>query len=173
MSPSLLTKKYAATLVLALNLPTTIAFVSFVPHNMRHQTSLNLEDKIANMIDREVHRLDHLSEHHAEEVKKNTVILTEHLPDEFELAQFGALDDTGNLIEQRKDRRLADRNPERYCADRCIATGNCEVFEDFFELSPLQVIQFCEECVLSEDEVPCDVPLAAMDKYIDGTTLRP
>ena len=53
---------------------------------------------------------------------------------------------------------MAFNDPMRYCADRCVSTGNCDVFEDVYDMSPRQVIAFCEECVLSEEEEPCDVP---------------
>lgn len=39
---------------------------------------------------------------------------------------------------------------------------------DFFELSPKEVLKFCEECVLSEEEEPCEVPESVYGKYIDG-----
>ncbi|KAL7537367.1 hypothetical protein ACHAWF_005738 [Thalassiosira exigua] len=53
---------------------------------------------------------------------------------------------------------MAADDPARYCADRCVTTGNCDVFEDMFEMDPREVMAFCTECVLSEDEEPCDVP---------------
>ena len=67
-------------------------------------------------------------------------------------------------IQMRKDRRLARTDPMRYCADRCVSTGNCQVYEDMFELSEKEVRKFCEECVLSEDEEPCDVP----EKFLEN-----
>jgi hypothetical protein len=27
-----------------------------------------------------------------------------------------------------------------------------------FDMSPTEVVKFCDECVLSEDEEPCDIP---------------
>ena len=30
---------------------------------------------------------------------------------------------------RRKDERMAEDDPMRYCADRCVTTGNCDVFE--------------------------------------------
>lgn len=30
---------------------------------------------------------------------------------------------------RRKDERMASDDPMRYCADRCVSTGNCDVFE--------------------------------------------
>jgi hypothetical protein len=65
----------------------------------------------------------------------------------------------------QKDQRLAFRDPEKYCADRCVATGNCDIFEDFYDLSPQDVIKFCTECVLSEDEDgECPIPDGFYDK---------
>lgn len=78
-----------------------------------------------------------------------------------------AQDDAVDILRMRKDQRLAEKNPESYCADRCLSTGNCEVFEDFFELSALEVVKFCTDCVLSEDDEPCDIPEAALEKYTE------
>ena len=33
-----------------------------------------------------------------------------------------------------------------------------------FDMSPEEVLKFCEECVLSDDQDPCDVPDAFYDK---------
>ena len=30
---------------------------------------------------------------------------------------------------RRKDEKMAEDDPMRYCADRCVSTGNCDVFE--------------------------------------------
>ncbi len=38
---------------------------------------------------------------------------------------------------RRKDEKMAENDPMRYCADRCVATGNCDVFEDMFEMGKL------------------------------------
>lgn len=37
-------------------------------------------------------------------------------------------------VQRRKDEKMANDDPARYCADRCVSTGNCDVFEDMFEL---------------------------------------
>ena len=62
-----------------------------------------------------------------------------------------------------KDNKMALNNPQQYCADRCVSTGNCDVFEDMYHLSATEVLEFCTECVLSEEEEPCDVPDAMFD----------
>lgn len=37
-----------------------------------------------------------------------------------------------------------------------------------FDFTPQQVMQFCKECVLSEDEEPCDIPDALLKDEYDG-----
>ena len=88
---------------------------------------------------------------------------------------------------RRKDEMMAADDPMRYCADRCVTTGNCDVFEvslipsrlrqpdesdllcnllraqDMFDMDPKEVMSFCTDCVLSEDEEPCDVPGTLFD----------
>lgn len=36
--------------------------------------------------------------------------------------------------------------------------------QDMFDMDPSEVVKFCTECVLSEDEEPCDVP----EVFYDG-----
>lgn len=75
---------------------------------------------------------------------------------------------------RRKDEKMAEEDPFRYCADRCVSTGNCDVFEDMFDFSPEEVIKFCTECVLSEEETPCDVPASLWEeKEEEGGGLHP
>jgi hypothetical protein len=47
---------------------------------------------------------------------------------------------------RRRDEKLALDNPKAWCADRCLATGYCDVLEDFYEMSTAQVQKFCEAC---------------------------
>jgi len=82
------------------------------------------------------------------------------LPQEFDAPDYSFLDDGSNEIQLRKDKRLAETNPQAYCADRCVSTGECEIFEDMFEMSPEEVMEFCKGCVLSDGEEPCDIPEA-------------
>jgi hypothetical protein len=84
--------------------------------------------------------------------------------------------------QRRKDALQAQTNPEAYCRDRCVAVGECEVFEDLYvvqygrpycfivvthfvlnilhsyHMTPEQVMSFCKDCVLSDDDEPCDIP---------------
>eukprot|EP00804_Cyclotella_cryptica_P006203 CCRYP_015278-RA/>CCRYP_015278-RA protein AED:0.00 eAED:0.00 QI:24/1/1/1/1/1/2/232/263 len=185
--------------------------------NTRHKTTLNLEDHIADMIDGELHRLRHKHEADKEWLAKQRQWskMEPTLPPDFDFDDglFGSdlFDDdsaaltaegssvqgftTGvnreiSMVQRRKDEKMANDDPMRYCADRCVTTGNCDVFEDMFDLGefrfcygfewtshdfsrfynsapltfvpiledPREVIKFCKECVLSEDEEPCDVP---------------
>jgi len=122
-------------------------------------------------IDRELYRQTHKKEFEEKNRIKNNEVIEKILPEEFDVANAFEITNEENSMVKRKDKRLAAKNPQAYCADRCITTGNCDVFEDLFELSPVQVLEFCEECVLSEDEEPCDVP----DKFYDDgfSSLQP
>ena len=137
-------------------------------------TTVFLEDKIAEMIDGELVRQGHLNEWETEWARKNqkyTAPMGDN-PDatasSLMAGDFGASNNL-NPMELRRDKALADRDPQQYCADRCVATGNCDVYEDMFSLSPMEVVQFCKECVLPEDdEHECAIPDAMYSDIIDG-----
>lgn len=135
-------------------------------------TTVFLEDKIAEMIDGELVRQGHLNEWETEWARKNqkyTAPMGDN-PDataSLMAGDFGA--NNLNPMELRRDKALADRDPQQYCADRCVATGNCDVYEDMFSLSPIEVVQFCKECVLPEDdEHECAIPEAMYSDIIDS-----
>ena len=107
------------------------------------------------------------SEKHKKEMKEFAT-----LPQGYDFNSVSDLNDDG-VIEMRRDKRMAKRNPEKYCADRCVATGHCDVFEDMFEMGPEEVLKFCTECVLSEDEEPCDIPEVMFDTDYPDFSLRP
>jgi hypothetical protein len=50
-----------------------------------------------------------------------------------------------------RDRKLAASDPAKWCADRCLATGHCEVVEDFAKMSTAEVMSFCNSCVGEEE----------------------
>jgi Ca2+-binding EF-hand superfamily protein len=50
-----------------------------------------------------------------------------------------------------RDQKLASDDPKKYCADRCLATGFCEVLEDFYDMTTTQVQTFCEACAGSDE----------------------
>lgn len=138
------------------------AFGTGMLRHSRFQTSLNLEDNIAEMIDQESYRLNHIQDSRKELDKKYRKVsgIENKVPDNYDRP---LVEDSENLVILRRDKRLADSNPQAYCADRCVSTGNCDVYEDLFNMSPKEVMTFCTECVLSEDEDPCDVPEAMLE----------
>lgn len=92
-------------------------------------TTLYLEDWVADMIDGELHRQGHKTEYENAWMAKNRGAVLQSL----NVGGTTAMLDEDRIQEFRqieKDKRLAKRNPQQYCADRCIATGNCDVYED-------------------------------------------
>ena len=157
------------------------------------------------MIDQEVYRQGHQEQYRKEWMEKNRPAILQRMHpsssnDDVSTTTTTLLDDDIDTMtdvrQRRKDQHLAEKDPQQYCADRCIATGNCDVFEDLyvpyrssivsylllllrsithsqqqqqrstfcsFQLSPEDVIGFCNDCVLAEDEEPCDIPEAFYD----------
>lgn len=141
----------------------TTAFAPSSWHS-RPDTRVFLEDRIARMIDDELYRQSHKKEFENQWMEKNRGAFFHHLGTDEEASSVTssmALQDEDDEYlsfgQYKKDRHMAVADPERYCADRCVSTGNCDVFEDFYHLSPTQVLDFCEECVLS-DEGECNLP---------------
>jgi len=121
----------------------------------------NLNDNI-DRIDKELYRQNHMHEFEKEWNDKTHAIVEQTLSREMNLESESFMtDDTPR--QKAKDKRLAKNDPQRYCADRCVSTGNCDVYEDIYKMSAEQVISFCEECVLSDEEEPCDVPEAMFE----------
>jgi hypothetical protein len=127
-------------------------------------------------IDRALYYQHHKKEMENKWEEKNLKVLEPTLPQNYDAGDyFNAMnsdDSEDKMIQKRKDKRLAIKNPERYCADRCMTTGSCEIFEEMFDMSPQQVMEFCEECVLSEDEDPCAVPPKFLEGNVD-MSMRP
>jgi hypothetical protein len=126
----------------------------------RMSTQINLKDSIAEMIDKELERLAHKKEIEEQFNTKNKRALDAIIP-----TNYVANEDLEPFPPsvKFKDTKMALDNPQQYCADRCVSTGNCDVFEDMYHLSATEVMEFCTECVLSEEEEPCDVPDAMFD----------
>lgn len=150
---------------------------------MRQSTRIFLEDWVADMIDGELYRQEHHKEYEAAWMKKNKGAVLSRLggadstADAVYPSQMLGEEDREAFVEHQRDERMAFLNPEKYCADRCIATGNCDIMEDFYELGPEEVLAFCEECVLNFDDdgadageglssssSGCDVPEAFYEK---------
>jgi hypothetical protein len=125
------------------------------------------------MIDSELYRQEHHKEYEAAWMEKNKGAVVSRLSDASDTTSVGlypsqmlADKDREAFAEHHRDERMAFLKPEKYCADRCVATGNCDIFEDFYELSPQDVLKFCEECVLGGDEEDsgCELPEAFYEK---------
>mmetsp|Transcript_23974 Transcript_23974/g.52482 ORF Transcript_23974/g.52482 Transcript_23974/m.52482 type:complete len:231 (-) Transcript_23974:394-1086(-) len=139
-------------------------------------TRVFLEDWVADMIDGELYRQDHHKEYEEQWMAKNKGAVLSRMSDsDTTTSAYGypssMLGDREAFAEHKRDERMAFLKPQKYCADRCVATGNCDIFEDFYELGPEDVLKFCEECVLFDDdsattesESGCDVPDAFYEK---------
>lgn len=152
-------------------IPEASSFVQHAPSS-RVVTLLNLDNHIADMIDAEVDRLQDIGKWRRQQAEKLNKAKDPAIPQGFDFNSGADLQpnaDAAKKIQMRKDKRMARDDPARYCADRCVATGNCEVWEDMFEMAATEVQQFCTECVLSEEEEPCDVP----EKFIENAGLNP
>jgi len=134
----------------------------------RPSTKLYLEDHIAKMIDMELHRLSHKDEFEQKWQENNKKVVEVVPPHKYEFSEDEL---SNNMVEMRRDRIIADKNPQKYCAERCVSTGHCDVFEDLFDFNAEEVMEFCTNCVLSEEEEACDVP----DKFLEDNvqTLMP
>ena len=115
-------------------------------------------------IDAELNRLQHKQD--IEEQLKAKLEKTKQelqiLPENYEYNED--FEDSSDLIIKRKDKKMAKDDPQRYCADRCVSTGHCDVFEDLYSMSAMEVRAFCTDCVLSEEEEVSDLDVT--DKYI-------
>lgn len=122
------------------------------------------------MIDNELYRQQHHEEYEAAWMKKNkgAVVSSLNSADSIGMYPSQMMDESDReaFAEHKRDERMAFLKPDKYCADRCLATGNCDILEDFYELGPEDVLKFCEECVLNFDmeSVGCEVPEAFYEK---------
>ncbi len=133
-------------------------------HNRRQSTTttttLYLEDHIAKMIDNEMRRLYQKHETQSQwEAQQQRELQNEihSLPPNYDFESEFTTDATTQQYQnpasvqgftsgvnrsisgpqRRKDEKLVEDDPMRYCADRCVSTGNCDVFEDMFEMVSL------------------------------------
>jgi len=168
----------AAFFAAALQMSTVDAFSTLrLPAAHRSSTKIFLEDWVADMIDGELYRQEHHKEYEEAWMKKNKGAVLSRLSDASNTVGVYPSqmvnDDREAFAEHKRDERMAFLKPEKYCADRCLATGNCDILEDFYELGPEDVLKFCEECVLNFDDdavfdenssSACDVPEAFYEK---------
>jgi hypothetical protein len=109
-------------------------FTILTPKSTRPSlTTVYLEDRIARMIDREYYREQHLSEFESEWMKQNREAVLHGLRDTADPYMATHIDSPDQEFRERaRDRMLAIKEPERYCADRCMSTGNCDIYEDLY-----------------------------------------
>mmetsp|Transcript_52096 Transcript_52096/g.79107 ORF Transcript_52096/g.79107 Transcript_52096/m.79107 type:complete len:160 (-) Transcript_52096:230-709(-) len=124
-------------------------------------TTLFLEDWVANLIDEELYRQSHKKDFENEWMEKNRAAVFSRMETDFMFEP-----DKTEFVMHKRDEKMAKEDPQKYCADRCVTTGNCDIYEDYFEMSPQEVIKFCTECVLSEEEEECDIPDGFYDKLM-------
>ena len=111
-------------------LPTTAAFVVVNPNAARPSSRLFLEDWVADMIDGELWRQGHKSEYENKWMEKNRGAVLQSASKGDFMGMMMLDDDRESYRQHVKDEKMARNNPEQYCADRCLATGNCDVYED-------------------------------------------
>jgi hypothetical protein len=124
----------SSVLFASLLLPNGQSFVIPLPTTTGSSSSrLFLEKRVAELIDQELYRQGHKQEYERTWIEKNreAVVAKAEIESNYMMLDD---DDLANLRQRRKDELLAKNDPQRYCADRCIATGNCDVFEDLYVL---------------------------------------
>jgi hypothetical protein len=89
-------------------------------------TRLFLEDRIAKLIDDELYREQHHAEYEAEWMNKNREAIFHSM----HATYMPRSEEPENYRIHAKDRAMAIKHPDRYCMDRCISTGNCDIYED-------------------------------------------
>jgi hypothetical protein len=104
-------------------------------------TTLFLENWVADMIDHELYRQNHKKEYENAWMAKNKNAILHSLggndPDDA-LSSIGSSttsvfeEQLENFRQHNKDIKLAQHDPQRYCADRCVSTGNCDIYEDVY-----------------------------------------
>ena len=91
-------------------------------------TSLFLENRIADLIDDEIYRQSHQKEFEKEWMEKNREAIFHRMKTDFMPEAVVTPDE--DFRQHNRDKNLADKDPQAYCADRCVATGNCEIYEE-------------------------------------------
>lgn len=90
-------------------------------------TRLFLEDWVADLIDGELKRQSHKDDYEREWMEKNRAAVMHRMESDF----TPMIDtDADGIRQRRKDEMMARKSPEQYCADRCVSTGHCDVYED-------------------------------------------
>ena len=93
---------------------------------MNSNTRLFLEDHIAKLIDDELYREQHQAEFEEQWMEKNREAIFHSMHSTY----IPESEEPENFRLHAKDRAMAIKHPEQYCMDRCISTGNCDIYED-------------------------------------------
>jgi hypothetical protein len=120
-----MTKQLIAT-ALFLVASTSNAFVIRAP--VKASTKLFLEDWVADFIDSEKYRQDHMKDFEAEWMEKNRAAVLSRMESDF----MPNVDDAEDFRMHNKDKKMAFDHPDKYCADRCLTTGHCDIYEDLY-----------------------------------------
>ena len=81
-------------------------------------------------IDKELDRLLHKDELERKWVEKNAKVLETHIPAGLDFEDNSMMEEVLSPYQRKKDRKLARNDPQAYCADRCLTTGNCDIYEE-------------------------------------------
>ena len=119
--------------------PSVSAFMITPANQQRPASRLFLEDWVADMIDGELWRLRHKKEFDQEWMEKNRGAVLKGSQAAVKKDNNNGVDNYNLMMDDdareeyrqhARDVKTARSNPQQYCADRCIATGNCDVYED-------------------------------------------
>jgi hypothetical protein len=88
---------------------------------------LFLEDWVAGMIDGELHRQPNNKTNEKGWMEKNRAADFHRMESDFVNVQDPQAEE---FQVYKKDAKLAWKDPQRCCADRCISTENCDIYED-------------------------------------------
>jgi hypothetical protein len=110
------------------------AAVSVRPHSRSSSSRLFIEKWVADMIDQELFREQHKADYERAWMEKNRAAVLKGFQssDSNLLVTEMAVDDALDARQKVKDTKLARESPQQYCADRCVATGHCDVYEDLY-----------------------------------------
>jgi hypothetical protein len=116
-----------------------MAFTVVVPAMTNRKTTapstsqLFIEKWVADMIDNELFREQHKDDYERAWMEKNRAAVLQGFQPSNDSNLLATMDMDGSDARQKlKDSKLARENPQQYCADRCVATGHCDVYEDMY-----------------------------------------
>uniref|UniRef100_A0A7S1G0I8 Apple domain-containing protein n=2 Tax=Corethron hystrix TaxID=216773 RepID=A0A7S1G0I8_9STRA len=145
------------------------SFVSTRSCLVKSSTTLGISKELAKKLDENYYYQEHKKE--IDEDFQNRILgyLDTHLPLGLDAVDLDA--DTITPTQRVRDTKLAMKDMSRYCRDRCLATGFCDVFEEAYDYSQEEARAFCTECVVAVDEDGdehlCDLPEGSIEQYYE------